>query len=27
VVDSHIARAGALGYDTAMIKRVAQPPA
>jgi len=27
VVDGHIARAAALGYDTTMIKRVAQPPA
>jgi apolipoprotein D and lipocalin family protein len=27
VIDGHIARAGALGYDTAMIRRVAQPPA
>lgn len=27
VIDRHIARAAALGYDTTMIRRVAQPPA
>lgn len=27
VIDRHIARAAALGYDTAMIRRVRQPPA
>ena len=27
VIEAHIARAAALGYDTAMIRRVQQPPA